>query len=354
MTGFPESKLDWLVEKFGEYQGWINASDIRSKIYPKYKAKEFNKLMALAIEKGWVFDSQSIPRAPKNSIAFNLPQIEEFFDSYLVEDPFFKFMPGGILGTTPWIENDEWFRSIAIRWRVVYGQLCSLQYHGVFDESMVFDDFCEVTGCDSIGSESLSDPLICAAARQLTIDQHKEKFDNYTKSIVFEAKEIASTYKLIKFGWAEIKNAGYFLDFINSCPVNHNEVFLKYLWDKYRRYYWVTKNRQPVKLTDRTMLDVAKSIDQIDPLDMEYIGDELLKKNNKAVNKLTGHTGKSEAEEALTYSAYCYDVKKILQNSSDRMVKEALKELKTLHQEQREIVVKGFRKKGIRRPSKKN
>jgi hypothetical protein len=31
MTDFPESKLDWLIDKYKDFTGWFNASDIRDK-----------------------------------------------------------------------------------------------------------------------------------------------------------------------------------------------------------------------------------------------------------------------------------------------------------------------------------
>jgi hypothetical protein len=86
MTGFPESKLDWLSEKFGDHIGWFKASDVRDKGDKKYKNPDWQKLMSLAVERGLAYSSDSYPNAPKNSIAFNLPEIPDFFDKYIFED----------------------------------------------------------------------------------------------------------------------------------------------------------------------------------------------------------------------------------------------------------------------------
>jgi hypothetical protein len=132
MTDFPESKLDWLIENFGQHQGWLKAADIRIKIYQKHKnAEDCRKLMNLAVEKGHAVSSDSYPFAPKDSIAFNPPYIAPFFDTCLMTDPRFGYMPKNLFKTMGWCLDSPEFFSLENEWRLVYSLLCSFQYYGL-------------------------------------------------------------------------------------------------------------------------------------------------------------------------------------------------------------------------------
>jgi hypothetical protein len=318
MADFPESKLDWLIENFGDHIGWFNASKVREKIYKKYKKDDCQKLMSLAVERGLAYSSDSYPNAPKNSITFNLPEISVFFDNYIFEGPCFIDMPDMVFLTMEWSKDSEEFDYFSHKWCNVHNLLCGLQYHELFDEQL--------------------------------LDEIPDEMKRY---FVWEAKEISSIYKLIKFGWAEILEGGYFSEHKEMiCPANYNELFLRILWDRFKRSVLKTRYRKPNDQSDRTKLRLAQGLEDICNINIECHLDENIDRLRKFMGQQDDDT--YYALYDLTISAGCGSIKEILKDSANPTVIEALKELKSIVREERKAYLKPLRKKVDEEPLHKN
>jgi hypothetical protein len=317
MTGFPESKLDWLVEKFENHKGWFNAGDVRKKEDKKYKNPDWQKLMSLAVERGLAYSSDCYRNAPKDSIALNLPEIPDFFDKYIFEDHYFICMPDMLFSTMEWSKDSDEFYHCFYKWCNVHNLLCGLQYRELFDEQLL-----------------------------------GEIPDETKRYLVWEAKEISSIYKLIKFGWAEILEGGYFSEHKEICPANYNELFLRILWDRFKRSVLKTRYRKPNDQSDRTKLRLAQGIEDPCNINIECHLDE----NIDRLRKFTGEQDDDTyyALYDLTISAGCYSIREILKDSANPTVIEALKELKSIVREEKKACLKKLRKKVDKKPSCKN
>jgi hypothetical protein len=320
MTGFPESKLAWLSDKFGKYEGWFNASDIRHKGDKKYKNDDWKNLMGLAVERGYVYSWDSYPSAPKDSIAFNLPKTPEFFDNDILNDPYLRDMPELVFDSMGWDTTDsrEFFVE-SFKWTTAYELLCGLQYRGFIDKQLL-DKYQYLY---ELNNENSSEGL-----RIFHIDH---------------AKEICSIYKLVKFGWTELVQTGYVKSEKSIYQLNYNEVFLRIIWDRCKRSVLAKRNNKPSDLSNLTKLRLAQEYEYPSDEDIDILREEKLKR----MDKLWGLEEKYNTPDLhhLTLSASCYHIKEILKDSPSPMVIEALTELASIVTERKKAYIKNLRKK---------
>jgi hypothetical protein len=177
--------------------------------------------MNLAVEKGYAFSSNYYPNAPKDSIAFNLPEIPQFFDECVLHDHYFIYMPEEVFKYMEWSASKDSREYLLERhkWDSIYELLCGLQYRGIIDEQLLEKD-----------------PWLSAYELY-----NKNSSDAFKIHLVNQAKKFSSIYKLVKFGWAEIVQAGYFRSENQTCPFDYNELFLRIIWDTCK--YSVLKER---------------------------------------------------------------------------------------------------------------
>jgi hypothetical protein len=318
MTDFPESKLDWLVEKFGEHEGWFNASKVRTKGNKKIKNDGWKQVMDLAVEKGLAYSSDSYPKAPKNSIAFNLPKIPEFFDNYIFNDIDFIRMPEAVFISMGWKLDSPEFNRVLADWIDIHNLLCGLQYHEIFDDQLEF-----------------------------ILDDPERK-----RTLIYRARRIASTYELVKAGWGEIVGTGYFSARGRISPANYNELFLRILWDDCKYLVLSRRSRKPNNRTDRSNWNLAGEIER--PEGVVGVKVDL----DKATKNLENFMGRKQGEfpdlDRLMKSGACYDIKEILRPSSNPTVVKALKELDAIVLESKKAYMKPLRKRADKKPSSKN
>jgi hypothetical protein len=259
MTGFPESKLDWLIDKFGDYTGWFNASKVRQKgsKSKRYKNDDWKILMDLAVERGHAYSSDSYPNAPKDSIAFNLPEIPRFFDNDILNDPYFISMPELVFIQMRWDTDSLEYYLECFKWATANELLCGLQYRGFIDDQLL-DKY------------------------QYLYEHIKEKSSEGSRhDHINHAKEISSIYKLVKFGWTELVQKGYFQSEKNACPFDYNELFLRIVWDRCKRSVLDKRNKTPSNLTNRTKLRLAQEYEYPSDEDIDILREEKLKRMDK-------------------------------------------------------------------------
>jgi hypothetical protein len=365
MSEFPESKLDWLIEKFGQHQGWLKAADISEKIYRKHKKAEdcrklmslavekghafssdsypcapknsiaFNppyifdtclmtedcrKLMSLAVEKGHAFSSDSYPCAPKNSIAFNLPYI---FDTCLMTDPRFGYMPKNLFKTMGWCLDSPEFFVLEHEWRLVYSLLCSFQYHGLPDY------------------ELLAETQVIAET-QVFECEFIFVFPNppkLTKHLVLSAKKIASYYLLIKLAYMECYKKNL-LPHSNPRPDGYIELFLCFLWDDYERRYILLKNKPNHKIKPRTRLNLYETF---------FDGESDMEKRTRNILKFAG---RQDADFDVPIGSHLI-IKEIVNSCDSQGVKVALDRLVVVNEEFKKSALKELRSQARKKTGEK-
>jgi hypothetical protein len=265
MTDFPESKLDWLIDKYKDFIGWFNASDIRVKGEKKYKNAEWRILMNLAVEKGHAFSSDCYPNAPKDSIAFNLPEIPQFFDECVLHDHYFIYMPEEVFKYMEWSASKDSREYLLERhkWDSIYELLCGLQHRGIIDKQLLEKDS-------------------WLSAYEL---YNKNSSDAFKIHLVNQAKKFSSIYKLVKFGWAEIVQAGYFRSENQTCPFDYNELFLRIIWDTCKYSVLKERNKKPNNLSDRTKLRLAQELEDPSNINIDAALDENIKRLRKFIGE---------------------------------------------------------------------
>jgi hypothetical protein len=217
--------------------------------------------------------------------------------------------------------KDSWeFDYVFCQWTDVHNLLCGFQYHEIFDEQLEF--------------------VI------------KDRSDNQKKCLVNRARDICNTYKLVKFGWAELVGSGYFCDENPLRPADYNELFLRIIYDRCKLSVLKRRDTKPDDQSDWTKLRLAQSLEDPHDIDTEVA----LEENIKGLRKFTGEQVDDTyyALYDLTISAGCQHITEILENSSNPFVREALEELELLTKEARAACLKKLRKKVDKKPSCKN
>jgi hypothetical protein len=162
---FPESKLEWLLEKFKNRKGEITASDIREKGDKKYSNSDWRKLMSLAVQKGHAKDNGKYSKNDKYGICM-APAGKVFFDRFLLDLLLYQPLLPSATKEKLSDEQRDYFDVISCRW-------------------------CDVVGAfirHNSGEE---------------VDLHSEnEFLNALVSI--RAKEYICLYKVIELGWPYI------------------------------------------------------------------------------------------------------------------------------------------------------
>jgi hypothetical protein len=315
MTDFPESKLDWLIKKFGVREGWFNATDIARKGDNAYKARDWRKLMELAVSKGLAYSSDSFPyrkqngKAVKNSITFCPPPTFQWFDDYILNHSYFVHLPQELFLSMGVSTDSREFSIILNQWCNVYDLLCGLQYHGVMDEKLLDDELPKWA----------------------------------KKHLMLEADEIFVMYGLLVYVmlWARYERMylrlkkprpvdlvdriilNIALDLSSRAEIdpsdNYNKLFLAMLYARYKRMYPRLKTPRRVKLADATMLTIAREL-QI-PADKD-LDSEVSLDDCRRFAKLMGGTDEEHGiSPVITHFANCGHIRQALHNSSNPVVR---------------------------------
>jgi hypothetical protein len=309
MTDFPESKLEWLVKTFGEYDGWFNATDIARRGENSYIASDWKRLMKLAIDSGIVSSSDWYWKARKNSIAFNLPVVSEYFDPSIFYDHNFRYAPYAIFSIMDWDMDSTEFLNFSAEWDMVYKILICYQY------SLVPD------------APNLIEPIPLPP-----------ELYGYCKR---KAHKLAIIYKLIKCGWNELidKELKY-----PQCNVidfgNHNDLFIQIVWANFHRRYLKSKNRGK-PLSPSYKLKLAQEIHYTNDISTPAAFDE---NYNRLLKFMGGADYELGIPPEVTFFASCQEIKDFLKGSSDPLVIGALKELEQFYEAERTLFLKRQRK----------
>jgi hypothetical protein len=326
MTDFPESKLDWLVEKFGKHEGWFNATDIARKGDNAYKAGDWRKLMELAVSKGLAYSSDSFPyrkqngKAVKNSITFCPPPTFQWFDDYILNHSYFVHLPQELFLSMGVSTDSREFSIILNQWCNVYDLLCGLQYHGVMDEKLLDDELPKWA----------------------------------KKHLMLEADEIFVMYGLLVYGWPELLEKYPLLSEKSDASDNYNELFLVMLWARYEKMYLRLKKPRRVKLGDWKMSNIALDLQR--PADIDFDLEASLDDCRKLAILMGGTDEERGISPAITHFANCFHIQQALQNSSNPVVEKLSNRLNLIIDARRAECVRKLRKKTRKpiEPSDKN
>jgi hypothetical protein len=325
MTDFPESKLNWLIENFGQHQGWLKAADIRSKIYQKHKnAEDCRKLMNLAVEKGHAVSSDSYPGERNNMIAFNPPYIAPFFDTCLMTDPRFGYMPKNLFKTMGWCLDSPEFFSLENEWRLVYNLLCSIQYHGLPNFELLAETQVIVE------SQTLECEFILVFPNPPKLINH----------LVLSANKIASYYLLIKLAYMECYEKEL-LHHSNPRPDGYIDLFLCFLWDDYERRYILLKNKPNHKIKPRTRLNLYET----------FLGGESDMEKKRTQNILK-FFGRQDADFGVPIRSHLI-IEEIVNSCDSQGVKDAVDRLVGVKEEFKKSVLKELRSQARKKTSEK-